>query len=83
LHEAAEEANAATKKKVLWVDAVDLSPIVIDGHSLNPEQANALLRALQESTLEKPLQLVSKIKKHSTSISREKFAGQLFEKWIS
>jgi Domain of unknown function (DUF4132) len=68
-------------KMPVWLDITELPPIIIDGHSLNPEQGAAVLTALSRSTLEGPHPLVKALKQHVAAPVRDRFAWGLFELW--
>src|SRR5262249_42645498 len=73
-----------SKAKVAsWVDVAALPLIRVGDHQLSPAQTESLLLALQKSTLEAPLPLVSALKQHADPASLDAFAWKLFEQWLS
>ncbi len=65
-----------------WLALSDLPPVVVGEYCLNDQQVEALLTALKQSSLDNPHALVTNLKQHSEPTSLDRFAWQLFERWL-
>lgn len=67
-----------------WLNVAKLPALLIEGDkALGEEQVTALVSALAGSSLEKPHVLVTAIREHATPASRDAFAWELFEEWLT
>ena len=76
------KVKAKSAKLPDWIIPADLPAVVVDNNSLNEEQIEALLLAIQQSTLDNPHSFVSAIKQRADKSSMDKFVWKLFENWI-
>lgn len=67
--------------KIAWIDPVDLPPITIGDHCLNPEQIQAVLTALKQSKPE-PHIAIGDLKLQCDPVSLDAFGWKLFESWL-
>jgi Domain of unknown function (DUF4132) len=67
--------------KITWIDPVDLPPITIGDHCLNPEQIQAVLTALKQSKLD-PHIAIGDLKLQCDPVSLDAFGWRLFESWL-
>jgi Domain of unknown function (DUF4132) len=79
---AGEQKSNIAKKPPVWLDLIDLPPLVIEGHRLNQEQLAVLINCLQQSTLESEPLLTSKLRTHAEARSLDRFAWFLFDSWL-
>jgi Domain of unknown function (DUF4132) len=68
--------------KINWIDPVDLPPITIGDHCLNPEQIQAVLTALKQSKLD-PHIAIGDLKLQCDPVSLDTFGWRLFESWLA
>ncbi|MFO0880081.1 MAG: DUF4132 domain-containing protein [Gemmataceae bacterium] len=82
--DAAVSEMPTTRRKPLpaWVEPATLPSLTVQGHDLTPEEVQACLLALRDSTLEKPVALVTQMREHCDARWREPFALALFERWL-
>jgi Domain of unknown function (DUF4132) len=75
-------ASLPKPTKIVWIDPVDLPPITINDHCLNPEQIQAVLTALKQSKPE-PHIAIGDLKLQCDPISLDGFGWKLFESWLA
>ncbi|MEP0874223.1 DUF4132 domain-containing protein [Trichocoleus desertorum AS-A10] len=76
----------ATSKKIkspTWLHPLELPPILLGKHCLNPQQVVDLLIALKQSTLTAPHPVITALKTQAHPSSLDHFAWRLFEIWLS
>jgi hypothetical protein len=69
-------------KVVPWARGEFLPPVLVGDRRLNAAQADALVAALEGSTLKRPHPLVTAVKEHADRPSGEAFAWAVFESWM-
>jgi hypothetical protein len=69
-------------KVVPWARGEYLPPVLVGDRRLSAAQADALVGALEGSTLERPHPLVTAVKEHADRPSGEAFAWDVFEAWL-
>jgi predicted DNA-binding WGR domain protein len=66
-----------------WLDPAKLPALVVGDRQLNPEQVQAVLRALLDSDFAKPQPLLESLKKNVEAESCDAFCWRLFELWLN
>ena len=82
LGESGAGGRGAPAKEVPWARGEYLPPVLVGDRRLSPAQADALVAALEGSTLERPHPLVTAVQEHADGPSCEAFAWGLFEAWL-